>query len=209
MTKKIDFYFSFRSPYSYLAIARIREVIEKFDLEASLKIVRPLALRESDFFEKARPQLLPYLLRDMVREAQCLSIPIVFPRPDPIIMDMESGKVATQQPYIEKIMRLGFAACALGKGFAYADAVSTLIWAGTENWHETQYLVQAAHKAGLEHEGLQDWANENQDNITNCLETNESEQMIHHWGVPLMVLDGEPFFGQDRIDTLKWRLEQK
>jgi len=28
----------------------------------------------------------------------------------------------------------------------------------------------------------------------------------HHWGVPLMVLDEEPFFGQDRIDALLWRL---
>jgi 2-hydroxychromene-2-carboxylate isomerase len=24
-----------------------------------------------------------------------------------------------------------------------------------------------------------------------------------------MVLDGEPFFGQDRFDQLKWRLEQR
>jgi len=30
-----------------------------------------------------------------------------------------------------------------------------------------------------------------------------------HWGVPTMVFEGEPFFGQDRIDTLRWRLGQK
>ncbi len=30
-----------------------------------------------------------------------------------------------------------------------------------------------------------------------------------HWGVPLSVLDGEPFYGQDRFDLLVWRLEQK
>jgi 2-hydroxychromene-2-carboxylate isomerase len=29
-----------------------------------------------------------------------------------------------------------------------------------------------------------------------------------HWGVPTMVFDGEPFFGQDRIDLLVWRLRQ-
>ena len=28
-----------------------------------------------------------------------------------------------------------------------------------------------------------------------------------HWGVPTMVYEGEPFFGQDRIDTLRWRLK--
>ena len=29
-----------------------------------------------------------------------------------------------------------------------------------------------------------------------------------HWGVPTMVFEGEPFFGQDRIDLLLWRLRQ-
>ena len=29
-----------------------------------------------------------------------------------------------------------------------------------------------------------------------------------HWGVPTFVLEGEPFFGEDRIDTLRWRLSK-
>ena len=29
-----------------------------------------------------------------------------------------------------------------------------------------------------------------------------------HWGVPTMVFEGEPFFGQDRLDVLLWRLKQ-
>ena len=31
---------------------------------------------------------------------------------------------------------------------------------------------------------------------------------VGHWGVPTFVFENEPFFGQDRIDTLIWRLEQ-
>jgi 2-hydroxychromene-2-carboxylate isomerase len=30
-----------------------------------------------------------------------------------------------------------------------------------------------------------------------------------HWGVPTMVFEGEPFFGQDRIDLLLWRMRQR
>jgi endo-1,4-beta-D-glucanase Y len=30
-----------------------------------------------------------------------------------------------------------------------------------------------------------------------------------HYGVPLMAFEAEPFFGQDRFDQLKWRMEQK
>ena len=29
-----------------------------------------------------------------------------------------------------------------------------------------------------------------------------------HYGVPLMVFDNEPFFGQDRFDQLIWRMQQ-
>lgn len=29
-----------------------------------------------------------------------------------------------------------------------------------------------------------------------------------HWGVPLMVFNGEPLFGQDRFEALKWRMAQ-
>ena len=29
-----------------------------------------------------------------------------------------------------------------------------------------------------------------------------------HWGVPTMAFRGEPFFGQDRLDVLLWRLKQ-
>ena len=32
---------------------------------------------------------------------------------------------------------------------------------------------------------------------------------IARYGVPLMVFEGEPFFGQDRFDQLKWRMTQK
>ena len=30
-----------------------------------------------------------------------------------------------------------------------------------------------------------------------------------HWGVPTFVFEKEPFFGQDRIDLLIWRMESK
>jgi 2-hydroxychromene-2-carboxylate isomerase len=29
-----------------------------------------------------------------------------------------------------------------------------------------------------------------------------------HWGVPLMVYEGEPFYGQDRFDHLQWRMKE-
>jgi 2-hydroxychromene-2-carboxylate isomerase len=30
-----------------------------------------------------------------------------------------------------------------------------------------------------------------------------------HWGVPLFVFEDEPFFGQDRLEHLIWRMKQR
>ena len=41
------------------------------------------------------------------------------------------------------------------------------------------------------------------------LEANEAAlAAAGHWGVPTLVHEGEPFFGQDRLDLLLWRLKQ-
>lgn len=206
----LDVYWSFRSPYSYMATERLVSIRDAYDVAFRLRIVRPLALREDGFFKRARPQFVPYLLRDMMRESERLSIPITMPRPDPIVMDMATGEVADDQPYIMRLFELGFAAEAQGpdKGLDFARTVSRLVWTGTENWHEGDYLANAAREAGLDIDTLERWAQENRADVSEMLAANEAVQMKHHWGVPLMVVnDEEPFFGQDRLDTLVWRLD--
>lgn len=43
-----------------------------------------------------------------------------------------------------------------------------------------------------------------------AIEQNQSaHKAAGHWGVPTFVFDGEPFFGQDRIDLLVWRMKQR
>ena len=46
---------------------------------------------------------------------------------------------------------------------------------------------------------------------THLEEIEENQRQLDaagQWGVPTFVFKGEPFFGQDRIDTLRWRLDQ-
>ena len=50
----------------------------------------------------------------------------------------------------------------------------------------------------------------NPDHYRAAIEANQDAQRAAgHYGVPLMALEGEPFFGQDRFDQLVWRLKQK
>lgn len=205
---RLDIYWSFRSPYSHLAIDRLIEIAKGYGVETHFRPVRPLAMRESDFFERARPQFLPYLFRDVLREAERQGVPFGFPRPDPIRMDMATGKVEPEQPIMNRVMGLAIAACEAEKGMAFARAVSHRIWGGAENWHEAGPMSDAAKEAGLELTALEAWAGAHAAKIAETIAASEAEQMKHHWGVPLMVLDDEPFFGQDRLDSLIWRLDR-
>jgi len=206
---KLEIYWSFRSPYSYLATSRLCAMADGFAVDIDFRLVRPLAMREPDFFERNRPQFLPYLLKDVVREAARLDMAFAMPRPDPIDMSLSTGVVAKEQPLMKRVMALGIAASAAGHGLAFALAVSGRIWGGVEGWNRDDHLAQAAEEAGLTLVALEAWGQSHGDEIENTIRANEAAQIEHHWGVPLMVLDGEPFFGQDRLDALLWRLESK
>ncbi|HBS30277.1 MAG TPA: disulfide bond formation protein DsbA [Parvularcula sp.] len=206
----LDIYWSFRSPYSWLAVDRLADIVRDYDLAMRFCFVRPLAMREPGFFERNRPQWLPYLFRDVMRESARLGVPFFPPRPDPITMDLGTGKVAAEQPLMDMLMRLGLAAEESGgAGLAFARAMARRIWGGTEDWPERTHMEDAAREAGLSLSALDAYAAANEQALGARLSANEAGQLVHHWGVPLMVLDEEPFFGQDRLDSLVWRLDQK
>ena len=205
---RLDVFWSFRSPYSWLATERLVGIEKEYAVEFVFRPVRPLAMREPDFFERNRPQWMPYLFRDIFREGERLGVVILPPRPDPIEMDMATGKVAAAQPKMTRLIRLALAACDRGAGLAFAAAAGRRIWAGTENWHEDAPLDAAAREADASLAGLEAHYTANAERLDAVLADSEAEQLKHHWGVPLMVLDGEPFFGQDRLDSLVWRMDR-
>ena len=50
MTLTVDLYWSFRSPYSYLATPRLRALARAYDVDIRVRPVYPLAIRTPDFF---------------------------------------------------------------------------------------------------------------------------------------------------------------
>jgi 2-hydroxychromene-2-carboxylate isomerase len=178
MTLSFDYYFSFRSPYSYLSSPLIEQLIA--------------------------------VLRDTFRISQMHSIPYRWPRPDPIVMDIASGEVAAEQPYILRVSRLGVLAEREGKGFAFVRRAAHAIWSGEiDDWHEGNHLTNALQEAGLDAGALESAATADAAGIDAEIARNEAAQRnAGHWGVPLFVFDDEPFFGQDRIDHMIWRMKQ-
>jgi 2-hydroxychromene-2-carboxylate isomerase len=84
-----------------------------------------------------------------------------------------------------------------------------VIFGGTKNWHEGDHLRNAAARAGLDLDALDRQAEAEKDRLEAVIAENEAAQKAAgHWGVPLMAFKGEPFFGQDRVNHLVWRMEQ-
>lgn len=210
MTLSADVFWSFRSPYSYLATPRYRALTQEYDLQINLRPVYPLAVREPDFFERNHPNWLRYTFLDAFRLSQYLGMMLLPPRPDPIVQDIATRRISPDQPYIYRLVRMGQAASRRGKGLEFADEVARLVWGGTENWHEDDHLRDAAARAGLDLAELDAEALAGPETLDAELAANQAAlEAAGHWGVPTLVFDGEPFFGQDRIDLAVWRMQQK
>ena len=210
MTLTAELYFSFRSPYSYLAVGRYRAMTERYDLDIALRPVWPLAIREPDFFERNHPNWLGYTMRDMLRVAQFHDIPFGAPRPDPIVQDVATRRIAAEQPHIRRVTRMGQAAARRGSGLPFAHEAGQLIWGGQENWHEGDHLGGALARAGLDPAEIEREVAAQPDALDAEIAANQDAlEAAGHWGVPTLVFDGEPFFGQDRIEMVRWRMDQK
>jgi 2-hydroxychromene-2-carboxylate isomerase len=211
MAPVLDVFWSFRSPYSYLATRRLVELAATWDVELRVRVVLPLAVRKPDFFRTVNPLWPPYLLRDTARIAEYHGIPYGWPQPDPIVQDYATREVAAEQPYIHRLTRLGVDAAERGRGLAFVDEVSRLIWGGTvRGWHEGTHLTDAAARAGLDLAEMDRAVAADPARYDAIIAQNQRDlEAAGHWGVPTMVFAGEPFFGQDRIDLLTWRLEQQ
>ena len=209
MTLTYDLFWSFRSPYSYLVTKRLVALERDHDVKAVVRPVYPIAVRIPGFFKQVNPMWPPYLLKDTRRIAEMEGLPYAWPSPDPILMDMKSGEVATEQPYISRLTRAGVLAAERGLGLAFLDEISSVIFGGVKNWHEGDHLRNAAKRAGLDMNELDATAARETDRLEAVIESNEAAQKAAgHWGVPLMAFEGEPFFGQDRVDHLIWRMKQ-
>jgi 2-hydroxychromene-2-carboxylate isomerase len=211
MTLSADLFFSFRSPYSYLAVGRYRAMAEEYDLDITLRTVWPIAIRDPDILFTGNPAAPRYIMLDSFRTAQMLGIPYRWPRPDPVVQNLSTREIAKEQPLIRRICRLGQAASRRGKGLAFADEASRIIFSGeVDDWHEGDHLAGAATRAGLDLAELDAEVSSDGDALDAEIAANQDElEAAGHWGVPTLVLDGEPFFGQDRIDMAKWRMEKK
>ena len=206
MDVTVDLFWSFRSPYSYLAVPGAIRLEQDFKVKVRFRPVLPLAVRDPSFFSPDNVKRAKYIRVDFPRRAEMLGMPHQWPSPDPIVQDMKTYKIAPEQPYIFRLTYAGVEAGRRGKGLAFAREVSSMIFGGTRDWHLGNHLAEAVKRAEFDLASL-DAAIADPPSYQAAVEENQDAlAKAGHWGVPTFVHEGEPFFGEDRIDTLRWRL---
>jgi 2-hydroxychromene-2-carboxylate isomerase len=210
MTLSVDLFWSFRSPYSYLALPKTSQLSADYDVTINARPVYPLAVRDPSFFKRTNPLFARYVLLDSQRVAQREGIAFRFPRPDPIVQNMQTLEVAAEQPLIRRLTRLGAAAQIRGRALPFIHEVGRVLWDGSvDRWDQDDHLARATTRAGLDLDELDAAITGDTAKYDAVIAENENDHLRSgHWGVPTFVFNGEPFFGQDRIDLLIWRLTQ-
>ena len=206
-----DVFWSFRSPYSYLATKRLVAIEREYDVEVRVRPVLPIAVRIPGFFKQVNPLWPPYLMRDTMRIAEHEGLDYAWPQPDPIVQDFATREVAAEQPYIYRLTRLGVVA-------VRARPRSGVHRRGVADHLERQGARLARGRAPGRRRGARrprsggdgpgDRRRSRPLRRDHRAANQRDLEAAGHWGVPTMVFAGEPFFGQDRIELLLWRMGQ-
>lgn len=181
----VEFYFSFRSPYSYLAAPRAFALSKRFDVEVVYRGVRPMVMRGVPL---PTPKRL-HILFDAAREAKRLGMPFgkMF---DPL------GAGALRCLYVAE------RAVALGCVEDFVILASRAIWSEAADVTQDRVLRRLTEAAGISWDvaraALEDPALH-----TNIEQNAKRLGQLGHWGVPTFHFGDELFWGQDRLVDLE------
>ena len=201
---KLDFYFSVRSPYSYLILPRIMMLRDKHNVDVNFKLVYPIAIRMPEFFEKKN--FFTYFwwkMIDMKFKARRLGMKMVFPmRPDPIQQNTRTGRISDHQPYIFGICHF-LQAVEKEKQLDFALEASKCIFGGVKDWHTDESIIKMTSKLGLDFNKIKQRVLDDKDKLIDEIKKNQEDQLkAGHHGVPLSVFKDKFFFGQDKFNDL-------
>lgn len=182
---QVEFFFSFRSPYSYLAAERAFALPGRYRVDLLWRGVRPMAMRGQPL---PRAKQL-YILRDAAREADRLGLPFG-PMHDPLGEGV--WRCLCIAEYAQERGRLA----------QFVTTAARAIWSQAADVSRDAPLRRICDTAGL------DWtfceAAIHESRYRDQVEANTARLgELGQWGVPTFTFDGQSYWGQDRIEDLE------
>ena len=187
----LEMYLSFRSPYSYIALARVKKLIEQYPLALEYKPVLPMVMRG---LEVPKPKA-SYFLHDAKREAAKHGVPFghIY---DPLGKGVENCLAVF--PFAQRE----------GKALEYMLSAMKAIWSEGVNVASEKGMKQVVERAGLEWETAYGFlANEDWRKL---VESNQRDlEALELWGVPAFKIDKYVFWGQDRLTWMEKKIQSE
>ena len=201
MGKTIEYFMSPQSPWTYLGHARLVAMAAQRAVQVEIKpfdLARVFAASGGLPLAKRAPQRQAYRLQELPRWSQHLGVPLnVQPRFFPVSPDAASHMLIAARTSLG-----GEAALAL------AGAIMQSLWVEERNIADQATLVQLADLAGLDGQML--LKSSETAGVKAQYDSNTSAALAANvFGVPWYVVDGESFWGQDRLDFVERALDRQ
>jgi 2-hydroxychromene-2-carboxylate isomerase len=194
MSNAIDFYFDFSSPYGYFAASKIEDIAARHGRSVTW---RPILLGAVFKVTGMQPlSTIPlksdYMKRDLERAARLLNVPFKLPTKFPISTTAPARAfyhLNNKDPALAKRLALALYVAYFADDVDISSPENTVdiaVHAGVDRNEMTQALNDTAMKDRLRREV-------------------DAAVSLGVFGSPYIVVDGEPFWGSDRLDQVeKW-----
>ena len=197
MRKKIDYYLSLVSPWSYLGHRRFLEIAEDKTM--------PIFIYPIDFsivfpstggvpLPQRSQQRQDYRMQELRRWREFLSLPLTLkPKFFPVNDELAATMVIALREHD------------MGKALEFAGACLSAVWVDDRDISDRATLFEIAKEQSIDGNSLLTRFEE-----MRSIRRLDSENAIRSgiFGAPTYVTDGEVFWGQDRLELLKYKLRK-
>ena len=193
MADPIDFYFDFSSPYGYLASTKIEAIAARHARRVSWRPFLIGALyKQLGYMPLEQPGKRAYFLHDVPRSARAMGVKLTIPAsfPEALIAPARAVYwIADQNPE------------AAG---AFAAAAFRAYWSEGRKLADPAVVAELAAAQGFAKETV--LAALNDPAVKDRLKAETDAAIANRvFGSPFIVIDGEAFWGADRLDQVeKW-----
>lgn len=181
----LEFFFSFRSPYSYLALERALKLSKHYQLDLKIRPVLPMVMRGLAVPKAKRM----YIVRDAAREARRAGVPFgkIF---DPVGAGVE--RCMAIWPLAEREKKLARFVTEAGRAI-WSEGINVASDAGLKKVVEAAGLQWSSAQLALKDSSWAEQASHNRDDM----------MAAGSWGVPTFRLRGVTVWGQDRLPIIE------
>lgn len=198
MKAPVDFWFAFGSPAGYIASHRIDDIASRHGRSTRW---RPFNIRAVLEAEGIKPNVMyerkgRYTRHDWVRTARLRQVPFRLPEPFP------RNGIPSMTVYYWIEEQFGYPTAK-----QFAKNVMRAFFAENAAIDEPGVLGKIASLNGVDRDAAQDAA-ASETARKRLDEATAEASRLGVWGSPFVIVDGEPFWGEDRLDQVDLWLER-